>query len=63
MQASTIAAPVSGDGTGEGRTATHSQADVATSAHQAFWLLRVGFTAAPILFGIDKVLQLDRSLA
>src|SRR4029079_8794441 len=24
------------------------------AAHQAFWLLRVGFTAAPILFGIDK---------
>src|SRR5262249_4006714 len=27
---------------------------VATAAHQSFWLLRVGFTAAPILFGIDK---------
>src|SRR5205085_2354303 len=24
------------------------------AAHQAFWLLRAGFTAAPILFGIDK---------
>ena len=24
------------------------------AAYQAFWLLRVGFTAAPILFGIDK---------
>jgi hypothetical protein len=23
-------------------------------AYQAFWLLRVGFTVAPILFGIDK---------
>ena len=23
-------------------------------AFQAFWLLRIGFTAAPILFGIDK---------
>ena len=23
-------------------------------AYQAFWLLRVGFTAAPILFGADK---------
>jgi hypothetical protein len=22
--------------------------------HQAFWLLRIGFTLAPILFGIDK---------
>src|SRR5437764_14527020 len=24
------------------------------AAHQAFWLLRVGFTAAPIMFGLDK---------
>jgi hypothetical protein len=24
------------------------------AAMQAFWLLRIGFTAAPILFGIDK---------
>jgi hypothetical protein len=27
---------------------------VRTAALQAFWLLRVGFTVAPILFGIDK---------
>ena len=27
---------------------------VAAAAHQAFWLLRVGFTVAPILFGVDK---------
>src|SRR5204863_3563393 len=24
------------------------------AARQAFWLLRIGFTVAPILFGIDK---------
>jgi hypothetical protein len=34
---------------------------------QAFWLLRIGFTAAPILFGLDKFLGLltdwDRYLA
>jgi hypothetical protein len=31
------------------------QADpVRAAAHQDFWLLRVGFTGAPILFGIDK---------
>jgi hypothetical protein len=31
------------------------QADpVRSAAYQAFWLLRVGFTVAPILFGIDK---------
>ena len=28
--------------------------DVARAAHQAFWLLRIGFTVAPILFGLDK---------
>src|SRR5918995_3772090 len=26
----------------------------ADPAFQAFWLLRVGFTVAPILFGLDK---------
>ena len=25
-----------------------------TAAHQAFWLLRIAFTVAPILFGLDK---------
>jgi hypothetical protein len=28
--------------------------DVHGAAYQAFWLLRIGFTIAPILFGIDK---------
>jgi uncharacterized membrane protein YphA (DoxX/SURF4 family) len=28
--------------------------DSSTAAHQAFWLLRIGFTVAPILFGVDK---------
>ncbi len=28
--------------------------DVSTAAHQAFWLLRITFTIAPILFGTDK---------
>ena len=27
---------------------------VRAAAFQAFWLLRIGFTVAPILFGIDK---------
>src|SRR5262245_13684206 len=26
-------------------------------AYQAFWILRIGFTVAPILFGIDKFLN------
>lgn len=27
---------------------------ITTAAYQSFWLLRIGFTVAPILFGIDK---------
>jgi uncharacterized membrane protein YphA (DoxX/SURF4 family) len=27
---------------------------VSAAAHQAFWLLRITFTIAPILFGVDK---------
>jgi uncharacterized membrane protein YphA (DoxX/SURF4 family) len=27
---------------------------VVVAAHQAFWLLRIAFTVAPILFGVDK---------
>jgi uncharacterized membrane protein YphA (DoxX/SURF4 family) len=27
---------------------------VDAAAYQAFWLLRIGFTVAPILFGVDK---------
>lgn len=28
--------------------------DLSGAAHQAFWLLRITFTIAPILFGVDK---------
>jgi hypothetical protein len=31
-----------------------TRTDVRGAAYQAFWLLRIGFTVAPILFGIDK---------
>ena len=31
-----------------------ADAAVTAAAHQAFWLLRIGFTVAPILSGIDK---------
>jgi uncharacterized membrane protein YphA (DoxX/SURF4 family) len=34
--------------------AAPDDARVGAAAHQAFWLLRIGFTAAPILFGVDK---------
>jgi hypothetical protein len=36
--------------------AEHS-ADLQDPAYQAFWLLRIGFVVAPILFGIDKFLD------
>ena len=39
----------------QGVAATMSESTaVTTAAHQGFWLLRIGFTVAPILFGIDK---------
>src|SRR5690242_6932580 len=37
-----------------GRATTAGGRDVGMAAHQAFWLLRITFTVAPILFGIDK---------
>src|SRR3954463_7940562 len=37
-----------------GRAAAAAGPDVGAAAHQAFWLLRIGFTVAPILFGVDK---------
>jgi hypothetical protein len=41
--------------------------DVRDPAYQAFWLLRIGFTLAPILFGLDKfahvLVDWDRYLA
>jgi uncharacterized membrane protein YphA (DoxX/SURF4 family) len=48
--ASTVSSP-SRPETSNGRAAV---APVGAAAHQAFWLLRVGFTVAPILFGVDK---------
>jgi len=37
-----------------GRATAPVTPDVGAAAHQAFWLLRIGFTVAPILFGLDK---------
>ena len=37
-----------------GRTTAAQAPDVRVAAHQAFWLLRIAFTVAPILFGLDK---------
>jgi hypothetical protein len=38
-----------------------SRTDRQDPAYQAFWLLRIGFTVAPILFGIDKFAQVMTS--
>jgi len=48
--------PVRPDATtpSNGSAAAGAAPDVASAAHQAFWLLRAGFTIAPILFGLDK---------
>ena len=35
-------------------TRVYDQSQLANPAYQAFWLLRIGFTVAPILFGLDK---------
>jgi uncharacterized membrane protein YphA (DoxX/SURF4 family) len=37
-----------------GTAAAAATGAVGDAAHQAFWLLRIGFTVAPILFGVDK---------
>src|SRR4051794_11138882 len=41
-------------GPSDGQATAATTPDVGAAAHQAFWLLRIGFTAAPILFGLDK---------
>jgi uncharacterized membrane protein YphA (DoxX/SURF4 family) len=37
-----------------GDTPASGERALGTAAHQAFWLLRIAFTVAPILFGLDK---------
>ena len=48
-------------------TASAPTSRLGDPAHQAFWMLRGGFTIAPILFGIDKfghvLVDWDRYLA
>src|SRR5438105_12490088 len=51
MSTTTLGAP--GD-YGQARSQTFLNQVKADPAHQAFWLLRIGFTVAPILFGADK---------
>jgi uncharacterized membrane protein YphA (DoxX/SURF4 family) len=37
-----------------GQAAAAAERQLGIAAHQAFWLLRIAFTVAPILFGLDK---------
>jgi uncharacterized membrane protein YphA (DoxX/SURF4 family) len=46
--------PSYADATGRSADGSAAPVDVGVAAHQAFWLLRVAFTVAPILFGVDK---------
>jgi uncharacterized membrane protein YphA (DoxX/SURF4 family) len=48
-----VVAPSNAPSNGAG-TVSPGQSAVSAAAHQAFWLLRITFTVAPILFGIDK---------
>jgi uncharacterized membrane protein YphA (DoxX/SURF4 family) len=41
-------------GTTNGQAAAAADRRLGIAAHQAFWLLRIAFTVAPILFGLDK---------
>jgi len=38
--------------------APRAAVDLADPVTQAFWLLRIGFTVAPILFGLDKFAEI-----
>ena len=58
MASVTTTRPVSriGDETQRSNGSSDAAPDrvLATAAHQAFWVLRIAFTVAPILFGLDK---------
>jgi uncharacterized membrane protein YphA (DoxX/SURF4 family) len=51
---SEASARVGGVAPSNGRPAEDAERRIGTAAHQAFWLLRITFTVAPILFGLDK---------
>jgi uncharacterized membrane protein YphA (DoxX/SURF4 family) len=45
-------------GPSDGRVAVEAPRTWSDPRYQAFWLLRLGFTAAPIIMGIDKFFNL-----
>jgi hypothetical protein len=63
----TTAGPQSATSRGDAPTPGGSRAQLRDPAYQAFWLLRLAFTTAPILFGLDKfanvLVDWDRYLA
>jgi uncharacterized membrane protein YphA (DoxX/SURF4 family) len=54
MQATTFTQPPRTDTAMDGRGVASTPSAVEIAAHQGFWLLRIAFTVAPILFGVDK---------
>ena len=54
MANTTLDAPGRASAPANGSTGAAAEAGMAKAAYQAFWLLRIGFTVAPILFGLDK---------
>jgi uncharacterized membrane protein YphA (DoxX/SURF4 family) len=55
MASTTVRVPREAHSSANGHSgATGETQNVSAAAHQAFWLLRITFTIAPILFGIDK---------
>lgn len=55
MATTTATGPSVVQGTGRAGSRT---IDLSSPVQQAYWLLRVGFTVAPILFGLDKFAHL-----
>jgi hypothetical protein len=51
---STVSTARHANGTTTATTTASGAADLANPAFQAFWLMRIGFTVAPIVFGLDK---------
>ena len=51
---SAITTPVAPAATGPSTNGAVVEDRRSDPAYQAFWLLRIGFTVAPILFGLDK---------
>jgi DoxX len=51
---SSLETPLRPAAAANGSAAAAASHDVGAAAYQSFWLLRIGFTVAPILFGVDK---------